>query len=199
MMWRTFASSFVDHTFDTYIKHSDRSETAPVTKTRRKIDLKTLFPYNHSQEEIDKRGKMFIELKKKVEKQRAEIKSREFKISKEKIIKVDFSDSRRAKVKDEKRYSSTLSWNIKNKKLNTTMPLAAEFRTKSLPREEELSGIFALTTGNIAQPLGLSSKRNSLNKGNSYQGKLLEMFKEKNPDTKVALRNQLKQIWNEKN
>lgn len=196
-MWRAFASTFVNHTFDTYIKQSDRSETAPIAKTRRKIDLKNLFPYNHSQEEIEKRAKIFSDLKRKVEKQRTEIKSRDEKNMIEKISKAEAIAVRRIKTREGQRYSSSRSDISRPKRSSGSLPATTtNMRFKETNEKDDPTSIFALTTSNIPQPLGLSKKNSERS---SYQGKALDMLRNKDPQVKNILRNELKNYWNDKN
>lgn len=78
--WRPFASNFVNHAFENYIKRYDRSETAhsdqPKTK-KPKFDMNDLFPYKNSQRAIEERMEKFQELQKHVQRQRVLIKDRD--------------------------------------------------------------------------------------------------------------------------
>lgn len=76
-MWRPFASSFVEHSLDSFIvRHEKLKSTTMYTPVYRKsprADISTN-PFQLSQEDMDKRQNLFKQLRKKVLLQREQIK-----------------------------------------------------------------------------------------------------------------------------
>jgi hypothetical protein len=76
-LFRPFAAKFVETTFEEYsIKH-ERSLTAPTsqaTEGKKKIDIRTLYPHKHSDDELQARLDDFQRLKERVHQQREVIK-----------------------------------------------------------------------------------------------------------------------------
>lgn len=76
-MWRPFASSFVEHSLDSFIvRHEKLKSTTiytPVYRKSPRADISTN-PFQLSQDDMDKRQDLFKQLKKKVILQREQIK-----------------------------------------------------------------------------------------------------------------------------
>lgn len=78
--WRPFASDLVDHTFEDFRKKHDK---IPVTvpqqgaQVKEKFDIKKIFPYKLSADDLEKRLGNFLDLQQKVDKQRGDIRKRD--------------------------------------------------------------------------------------------------------------------------
>lgn len=101
--WRPFASGLVNHTYEEFRKKYDKLYSAnPQQKNspvKEKFDIKKLFPYKLSDEDMEKRLQNFVNLQHKVEKQRSEIKKRDKSLELKKYV---IAKQHKKEITDEK-------------------------------------------------------------------------------------------------
>lgn len=166
--WRPFASNFVSHAFDNFIKRYERAETAPVVKVKRargKIDISQLFPFKHSKEEVEERMERFKNLQKRVIRQRLLIKQKDKIIERNRALRLELERKRRFETRAQKQGAQLKVRNLYNQK-PSTVPAKVSIRASSrLARYDKTrtespvqpGGIFSLTSANENSRLNQSA------------------------------------------
>lgn len=154
--WRSFASDFVNHTYDDFRKKYDKLYSSnpqqKATATKGKFDIKNLFPYKLSSEDLETRLHHFVQLQQKVGKQRSQIKKRDQSYESKKQEKLELLKKEADNGKIEK----------KNQMMRIrSMGMNRSYREASQEMRETCDGVtFMLTTTEgITERLNVSRAR----------------------------------------
>lgn len=183
--WRPFASNFVSHAFDNFIKKYERAETAPVVKVKRargKIDISQLFPFKHSKDEVQERMERFKNLQKRVTRQRLLIKQKDKIIERNSELRLELERKRRFESRTQKNGIQVRFRNLYTQK-PSTVPARVNYRSSSTHSKYEKTrnesptqpgGIFSLTSANENSRLNQSTitvKNQNISNGSSLAKK----------------------------
>lgn len=164
--WRPFASNFVNHAFENYIKRYDRSETAPSDQPKlkkAKFDINELFPYKNSKIALEERMQKFQELQKRVQRQRVLIKNRDKVLERNRTLRKELETTQRVENQNQKKQMlnhirsfhrdipSTVPQRLNHRKSDRS-ERGSVSKSQIVERESPSGGIFSLTSALELKP-----------------------------------------------
>jgi hypothetical protein len=222
--FRPFAAKFVETTYEDYSRKHERIMTAPLSadeKTvKNKVDLRRLYPHQHSDEELEERMEKFLTLREKVTRQkqlirRATIRHEQLKVLKEKEEMERAMETKLARMHFEKQIR--LMADTLPPRRTTSSQYSPRLRAVSRP-PVTTDNFFSLTapkaestqaTARLMQPTHTRTKSLQIasdlegeqhpkrNKLESLQQRLISTTKVSSPAYRSMMQHELSQIKNE--